>query len=149
MFRAWARKIIFMRMRVLPSFLMLFLLLLAGCMSREVADERLAKACVAGAQMVMPEGDTVELLSHQATDLDNGSRHVAVTVLVKAGWLQDEAIFECAFTETFSFLKTSHSAALNQYDFGHFIQSARTESDMMSELQQNADIDAAVQRALR
>ena len=94
---------------------------LSGCVSREQADARLAKGCQAGVQALLPEGLTIDRIketSFAPSPEGQGLRHVTITTVTLDGWLETEKVYECIFEESFGFLKTNHTASIYQVRTG-------------------------------
>lgn len=92
-------------------------LLLSGCVSREQADAKLAKACEAGIRATLPDYQTFEeVLEVKASDSSIGPnmRQIRIKGKLEDGWLGIEENFTCVFDESFGFLGSSHTAAIYQ-----------------------------------
>lgn len=105
-----------------PRFLMLGLCLVAlsGCVSREDADAKLAKGCLAGVSSLLPEGQsTGEIKQQDFTPSPEGQnmRHVRLVTIANDGWLEEEQVFECVFEESFGFMNSNYVASIYQLRF--------------------------------
>lgn len=90
-------------------------LLLTGCVSREHADAKLAKACEAGVNVVLPEGRKITRVAK--TDFSPATegpamRHVKLTAIETDGFLEIENAFDCVFEESSGFLNSNHTASV-------------------------------------
>jgi hypothetical protein len=94
---------------------------LTGCVSREQADAKLAKGCAAGANSLLPEGQTIgEIVSKTSTPSPEGPdyRHITIKVKQMDGWLEGDGTYECTFQESFGFLKNNYTGSLYQLKIG-------------------------------
>lgn len=108
--------------RTTRVFALLFCALsLSACVSREQADEKLARACAAGVSAILPEGQEIGPIGERkftpAADGPN-MRHVALTVKMDDGWIEDNTTYECVFDENFGFMKASYAASLHNLKAG-------------------------------
>jgi hypothetical protein len=96
-------------------------LLLGGCVNRTQADSRLAKACAAGVNALLPDGQTLgDIEDKKFTDSPEGInyRHVTIKVKQMDGWLEGDGTYECVFEEQFGFFASSHTASIYQLKIG-------------------------------
>lgn len=97
------------------------LFLLGACVNREQADEKLAKACVAGAQAFMPENFEVQGTGKAHFDYSQaqgrGFREVSVTVTQSDGWYTEDKEYKCVFAENMAPFGMSHSAEIMALSF--------------------------------
>lgn len=97
---------------------------LTACVSREQADEKLARACSAGVSAILPEGQEIGPIGDKkftpASDGPN-MRHVALTVKMDDGWIEDNTTYECVFEENFGFMRTTYTASLYNLKAGERI----------------------------
>lgn len=96
-------------------------LLLSGCVSREQADAKLAKGCVAGVNAMLPEGRKIERTV--STDFSpspegQGMRHVKLKAIENDGFLEVESDFECVFEESFGIFNMGYTASIYQVRTG-------------------------------
>lgn len=99
-------------------------MLLSGCVSREQADTKLAKACEAGVNAILPEGRKITRVADtQFTPSTEGQgmRHVKLKTIETDGFLETETEFVCVFEESFSFLNMGYTAAPYQVRAGDLI----------------------------
>ncbi len=108
-------------------------LALTGCVSREQADAKLAKACEAGIRALLPEGETdigtVTGSTFTASVEGQDMRHVSLKIEHQDGWIEEGTVYECTFQESFGPFKNNFTASLynlkvgeNSYGkFGHEI----------------------------
>ncbi|MCB1532900.1 MAG: hypothetical protein KDJ35_08530 [Alphaproteobacteria bacterium] len=99
------------------SFLLLFATLaLSGCISREQADEKLAKGCAAAAEAFIEEGYKIENIKQQKfstpADLGEGFREVTLFVVEGDGWYSTDKEYRCVFTESMGPFGSSHNAVI-------------------------------------
>jgi hypothetical protein len=90
---------------------------LSGCVSRDQADEKLAKGCQAGVEAILPEGYSIARVESKefspATE-GTGYRHVTLKATQMDGWLETPQTYECVFEESFGIFHTSFTAAIYQ-----------------------------------
>lgn len=94
---------------------------LSACVDREQADIKLAKACTAAANAVLPDGESVPPVTENtftpAVDAPN-TRHVTLTVKNEDGWIEEVMAYECVFEDHFGFMNTSYTASFVNLKFG-------------------------------
>ncbi len=86
----------------LPLILATALTLSACGVDRDVADQRLAKGCAAGAELYIDEGyqiKEIQKVQAKADDSGIGDRKVQVTVIESDGWVTTDKQYVCIFTE--------------------------------------------------
>jgi len=96
-------------------------LALTGCVNREQADAKLAKACAAGVDVLLPEGQKVGEIKGStfgASPVGPGYRNVDIHAVTMDGWLETETDYTCIFEESFSFLNTGYTASIYQVRTG-------------------------------
>lgn len=97
--------------------LLLLPLLLAGCVSREDADAKLARGCEAGVKSIMPEGHDIASVKERRFGpavQGRGFRHVTLVALETGDWLEVEREHECIFEESFGFMNMGYTASIYQ-----------------------------------
>ena len=101
--------------------LILCAMTLGGCVSREQADEKLAKGCAAGIAALLPEGETLgNITDKKFTISPDGPnmRHVDLTIKRQDGWLEEDTAYGCTFEESFGFMNQNYTASLYQLRMG-------------------------------
>jgi hypothetical protein len=94
---------------------------LTGCVSREQADAKLAKACEAGIMALLPEGTNVGKVAGStftASAEGQGLRHVALKLEHQDGWIEEDTVYECTFEESFGPMKNNFTASLYNLKMG-------------------------------
>lgn len=93
-------------------------LVLSGCVTREQADERIAKGCAAGVELFLAEGFKIkeikEKLYNDSAEFGKGYRKVILKAVESDGWLDVDKQYECVFAEDFGLLNTGHRATIYQ-----------------------------------
>lgn len=92
-------------------------LALAGCVTQDQADEKIAKGCQAGVEsLIAPkEINTVKATTFANEVTSEGMhRRVTLTVVEKDGWLEVEKQYSCLFAQEWGVFKSSHTAILVQ-----------------------------------
>lgn len=96
----------------------LSLLALSGCVTREQADAKLARGCLAGAELFLDEGFKIgeirETTYRDSPGLGKGYREVTIKALETDGWYEAEKAYQCIFMESFAIAGLSHTATLYQ-----------------------------------
>lgn len=90
---------------------------LSGCVSREQADEKLAKACQAGISVLLPDDQTIDKIAHsEFSPATEGTtfRHVTIYATLNNDWLEEEHKYQCVFDESFGIFHTSYTAAIEK-----------------------------------
>lgn len=103
--------------RALSFALLMTALLLTGCVNREQADAKLAKACKAAANVFLPDGQKVNKIeSTSATPSPEGQdfRHVTIHTVTVDGWLEEKSDYDCVFEEGFGFLHSNYTASIEK-----------------------------------
>lgn len=94
------------------------LLILTGCVSRNQADERLARGCAAGIELFLEDGFTIKEIKKKSfkdnPDLGKGYRQVTLKAVETDNWLDVDKEYRCIFVESFGLLNTSHKATIYQ-----------------------------------
>ena len=92
--------------------------LLTGCISREQADEKLARGCAAGIELFQEEGFKIgkikDKIFRDHPELGKGHREVRLMILETDGWYEADKEYSCIFTESFGFAGNGHSATIYQ-----------------------------------
>lgn len=94
---------------------------LTGCVSREQADAKLAKACEAGVMALLPEGQDIGKVAGStftASVEGQGMRHVALKFEHQDGWIEESTVYECTFEESFGPMKNNFTASLYNLKMG-------------------------------
>lgn len=103
---------------VLTAFLLLSVLMLPGCMSRDQADARLARGCIAGAALFLEDGVEVKQIRNSIfrddPQLGPGYREVRLVVLEGDGWYDTDKEYKCIFVESMGPFGMSHTATIYQ-----------------------------------
>ncbi|MGQ0527177.1 MAG: hypothetical protein ACT4OY_03990 [Alphaproteobacteria bacterium] len=91
---------------------------LAGCISREDADAKLARGCAAGAQILMTDGFTIKETKGQtfreSPEFGKGYREVNLSILESDEWTNNDKDIICVFSEEFGFFGMAYTAAIYQ-----------------------------------
>src|SRR3982750_3405467 len=92
-------------------------LLLSGCVSREEADAKLAHACRAGVQALLPENLKIDhLTGHEASKSPEGNdmRYIKIKTVTIDGMLEEDKEYECIFEEQFGLMNMDYTASVYQ-----------------------------------
>lgn len=132
---------------VLPS---MCVLALAGCVSREQADEKLAKGCAAGINALLPEGYSFSKILEQefkpGTE-EQGQRYVRLKVIEMDGWLETEKNYECVFDESFGFMSSNFTASIYQIRFDDQVV-GKSGKEILGDTQQFLKLTDAIRDAM-
>ena len=100
---------------------LLCVLALTGCVNREQADAKLAKACEAAVNVFLGEGQRIDKIkdaSFTASPIGPDMRHVTIHTIMMDGWIEAENDYECVFQEGFGFLNSGYTASIYQVKVG-------------------------------
>lgn len=125
-------------------------LTLSACVSREQADDKLARACAAAAGAMLPDGQTLgEVQSQKATPSPEGPDYRHITILVKQmdGWLEEQGSYECTFQESFGFLKNNYTGSIYQLKVGDMVY-GKAGNEIMGTADDFLKITNAVRKSL-
>ena len=125
-------------------------LVLGGCVSREQADAKLANACKAGVQSLLPEGSTIDRIA--STDFapspeGHNMRHVKIKTVTLDGWLETEAEYECIFDESFGFMNANYTASIYQLRTGDAVY-GKAGNEILGDAQDFIKLTDAIRKAL-
>ena len=100
--------------------LVLCILVLTSCVSRQDADQKLGKACEAAAGVFRTEGFTVKSVkkvdAKVSKEFGSGYRQIKVFVTESDSWLDVDKEYNCVFAEEFGILNSSFTADLYQIE---------------------------------
>jgi hypothetical protein len=98
--------------------MLLSVLVLSGCVSREDADAKLARGCAAGAELFLEEGYKIKEIKDKIfrddPELGRGYREVRLFVVESDGWYDADQEYKCIFEETMGPFGMSHAATIHQ-----------------------------------
>lgn len=92
-------------------------LTLAGCVTEQQADEKMAKGCEAGiAALIAPKQIKEVKTRNYADEMAEGGLHRRVTLglVEQDGWLELDKEYSCLFAQDWGMFKSSHTALLVQ-----------------------------------
>ena len=93
-------------------------ILLAGCVSRDQADSKLAKGCEAGAKAFLADNIKVKEVKQKtfrdSAEFGTGYRTVILNVIESDGWYEPDKQYKCVFAEEFGPFGMSYSASIYQ-----------------------------------
>lgn len=140
-------------MKLLPlSLLCVSIITLTGCIDRAAADAKLVKACTAGIEAFLPEGDEVERVENQTIKdhdrLGQGYRHVMLDTRISDGFHGRSENHSCIFFDEFGPFKMSHRASIYQLNYkGRVI--GQENYQIQGSLEDMQKLTDAVDKALR
>ena len=92
--------------------------LLAGCVTREQADERLTLGCAAAAELFLDEGYKIQKIkrtTHKTSkDFGKGYREIMIFAVESDDWVEVDKEYRCIFAEEFGVFNSSHRASIYQ-----------------------------------
>jgi hypothetical protein len=96
-------------------------LALTGCVTQQQADAKMGTGCQAALAAVMGDKQILNVKAVNYSDEQTeGSlyRRVTVDLVEKDGWIELDKTYSCLFAQQWGFLKSSHTALLEQVDAG-------------------------------
>jgi len=93
------------------------LLVLSGCVSREQADAKLARACEAAVNVFLDEDQQigeVKNATFSGSPVGTDYRHVTIHTITMDGWIEAENDYDCVFQEGFGFMSMGYTASIYQ-----------------------------------
>lgn len=102
------------------AILLMVLLVLTGCVSRQQADTKLAAACQAAVEVFLPEGTTVKTIKDKKYKNGvhgNGYRDVTLSAVETDGWADIDKTYNCTFEERFGPLGLNYTASFYGLSF--------------------------------
>ena len=135
--------------RLIPA--LACLLLLTSCVSREQADERLARGCKAGAELFLDEGfkiTKIKRVTHKdSLEFGAGYREVMLFASESDDWIDKETEYKCTFAEDYGPMKSTHRATLYQLNVNgqtYGIKNGQVLGDMGTHINLTTTIDKAM-----
>lgn len=92
-------------------------LALAGCVSQDQADAKMAKGCAAGISTLIAPKEIKEVKSQNFSNEENAEglhRRVTLDILQKDGWVEMDKSYSCLFAQEWGFFKMGHRALVVQ-----------------------------------
>lgn len=96
-------------------------LLLTGCVSRDDADMKLAHACRAGVQTLLPQNLKIDrIIGREASKSPEGPdmRYIKIKTVTIDGMLEEDKDYECIFEEDFGMFGMGYTASVYQVRTG-------------------------------
>jgi len=96
-------------------------LTLTGCVTREQADLKLQRGCIAGVKALLPPDVTFGKFKEaifQHSPVGPDYRHVTIKAIEMDGWLETDAVYECVFQESFGFMNANYIGSIYQVHIG-------------------------------
>lgn len=94
------------------------LALLTGCVSRQQADERLARGCAAGVEAFLADTYKIKEIKDKifskSEEEGNGFRDVTLKYVESDGWADVDKEARCTFAEEFGLFGMTHTANIYQ-----------------------------------
>jgi len=94
------------------------ILLLSACVTREQADERLARGCAAAVEIFLDEGFFIKKIKkntfENSSEFGQDFRKVIISAIESDNWLDIDKEYSCVFAEEYGFLSTTHRASIYQ-----------------------------------
>lgn len=128
----------------------LCVLALSGCINREQADAKLAKACEAAVNAFLPEGQRIDKIkdaTYSASPQGPDFRHVKIHTVMMDGWLETEYDYECTFQEGFGFLNSGFTASIYQVNTGETVI-GKAGNEVLGTAEDHMKLNEAVRKAL-
>ena len=129
---------------------LLCVLIVTGCMSREQADAKLAKACEAAVNVFLVDGQRIDKVNNatfSGSPVGPDFRHVTIHTAMIDGWLEAEYDYDCTFQEGFGFLNSGYTASIYNVNVdGRII--GKSGSEILGEAEDHMKLNEAVRAAL-
>ena len=125
-------------------------LALSGCVSRDQADAKLAKACAAGVNVFLTGGQEVDKIVESKftpSPVVQGFRHVTLIATVKNDWLEQNHTYDCDFDESFGFLGGGYTASIEKLE-AEGIVIGRAGGEILGDAQDFIKLTDAIRKAL-
>jgi hypothetical protein len=125
-------------------------LLLCGCVSREQADAKLAHACRAGVQSLLPEGLKIDRITGREFSKSpegNDMRYVKISTVTIDKMLEEEKDYECIFEEQFALFGMDYTASVYQVRTGDKTY-GKSGNDIMGDANDFLKLTDAIREAL-
>ena len=132
------------------SFALFCVLTLSGCVSREQADAKLAKACAAGVNVFLSDGQEIDKIvetKSSPSPIGQGYRHITLIATVKNDWLEQNHTYECDFDESFGFMNANYTASIERLDAEGTII-GRAGGQILGDAQDFIKLTEAIRKAL-
>lgn len=132
------------------SIALICVLALTGCVNREQADAKLAKACEAAVNAFLGEGQRIDKVNGStATASPEGPdmRHVTIHTIMMDGWIEAEYDYECIFQEGFGFLNSGYTASIYQVKIGEDVI-GKSGNEILGNADDHMKLNEAVRKAL-
>lgn len=127
------------------------LLMLTGCVTREQADAKLARACAAAAEIFLDEGFTIKEIKDRlygdVKDLGPGYRRVTLKAIESDSWFEVDKDYECIFVESFGFANMSHRATIYQVKVNDQVYGKEGDK-ILGSMETHLKLNEAVDKAL-
>lgn len=98
---------------------------LAGCVSQQQADQKMAKGCEAAIGAMIAPKQILEVKSTRfADEQTEGSiyRRIGLTAVEKDGWIEAEKEYSCLFAQQWGLFRLNHIALLEQMTYNDEIK---------------------------
>ncbi len=93
-------------------------LLLTSCITREQADDRLTRGCVAAVELFIEDGYKIKEIKKStyktSQEFGSGYREVMVFAIEYDGWVEIDNEYRCIFAEELKSFGNSHKASIYQ-----------------------------------
>jgi len=123
---------------------------LTGCVNREQADAKLAKACEAAVNVFLVDGQRIDKVKGStATASPEGPdmRHITIQTIMMDGWIEAENNYECVFQEGFGFLNSGYTASIYQVKVGDTVV-GKSGNEVLGTAEEHMKLNEAVRKAL-
>ncbi|MBX2833853.1 MAG: hypothetical protein KTR28_02670 [Micavibrio sp.] len=135
------------------TLLLLTTLTLSGCINREQADAKLAKACIAAATAMLEEDTEIMDIKDQTfsdTGILNGDyRYVSFTATEDDGWLKTEKSYRCAFHEEVGPFRSNYNAAIYRLKAGDAVYGMDENDNIIGNISDYQRLMGVVQNAIQ
>ncbi len=132
-------------------FCLLTIFALTGCVSREQADERIARGCKAGVETFLTQGFYIKEIKGKTFSYDDsiGKKYRKVTLhtIETDDWLDVPKDYTCIFLEEFGPMQSTYDATIYQIGVGEQTYGS-TNGKILGSLENFQKLTEAVEKAM-
>ncbi len=127
-------------------------LLLTSCVTRQQADERLLKGCMAAVGLFLEDGYKIKKIKRSvykdAIDFGSGYREVMLFAVESDGWVDLDKEYSCIFAEEFNAMGSTHRANIYQVKVNGNVY-GREGNNILGDMDTHIKLSKTVEDAMR